>query len=345
MTTSPASSPPPPSRARRVVRSLAWVAIVASFPVWLAAFFVAPFLPVEPATRVVIGGALIAAGELMFWGAGAILGAEVIARFRPAKVTTGRSFSGKRVVVVGAAGGLGEGVVRALAREGAQVVAVARDTQALQALADEVRAEVDVVELTDAASIEAAAARIGAVDHVVCAAGVDVRKGFLAHGVDEIDRQLDVDLRGPLLLARAFLPRLSDGGSMAFLGGFADGRLALPYYAADVAARAGLSAFVESMNRELSLEGRSQRLTFVCPAPADTAAERPYAELWSQLGVTPVSPSVVADFVLRALIERRTRAVMGLSTRLLAQANVLSPRLADLLIVCRFGPLLRARFG
>jgi NADP-dependent 3-hydroxy acid dehydrogenase YdfG len=224
-------------------------------------------------------------------------------------------------------------------------VAVARDARALQALADEVRAEVDVVELTDAASIEAAAARIGAVDHVVCAAGVDVRKGFLAHGVDEIDRQLDVDLRGPLLLARAFLPRLSDGGSMAFLGGFADGRLALPYYAADVAARAGLSAFVESMNRELSLEGRSQRLTFVCPAPADTAAERPYAELWSQLGVTPVSPSVVADFVLRALIERRTRAVMGLSTRLLAQANVLSPRLADLLIVCRFGPLLRARFG
>lgn len=341
----PSSPSPPTSRARRVVRVLAWVSIIASFPVWLAAFFVAPFLPVEPATRVVIGGVLIAAGELLFWGAGAILGAEVIARFRPAKVTTGRSFSGKRVVVVGAAGGLGEGVVRALAREGASVVAVGRDARALQALADEVRAEVDVVELTDAASIEAAAARIGAVDHVVCAAGVDVRKGFLAHGVDEIDRQLDVDLRGPLLLARAFLPRLSDGGSMAFLGGFADGRLALPYYAADVAARAGLSAFVESMNRELSLEGRKQRLTFVCPAPADTAAERPYAELWQQLGVTPVSPSVVADFVLRALIERRTRAVMGLSTRLLAQANVLSPRLADLLIVCRFGPLLRARFG
>ena len=344
MTPSYASTPPPPTRARRVVRSLAWVAIAASFPVWFAAFFVAPFLPVEPATRVVIGGVLIAAGELMFWGAGAVLGAEVIARFRPAKVTTGRSFLGKRVVV-GAAGGLGEGVVRALAREGASVVAVARDAQALQGLAEEVRAEVDVVELTDAASIEAAATRIGPVDHVVCAAGVDVRKGFLAHGVDEIDRQLDVDLRGPLLLARAFLPRLSDRGSIAFLGGFADGRLALPYYAADVAARAGLSAFVESMNRELALEGRSQRLTFVCPAPADTAAERPYAELWRQLGVTPVSPSVVADFVLRALIERRTRAVMGLSTRLLAQANVLSPRLADLLIVCRFGPLLRARFG
>jgi NADP-dependent 3-hydroxy acid dehydrogenase YdfG len=343
-----ASTPPsltPPSRARRVVRALAWAAIVLSFPVWLAAFFVAPFLPVEAATRVVIGGVLIAAGEILFWGAGAVLGAEVIARFRPAKVTTGRSFAGKRVVVVGAAGGLGESVARALVREGARVVAVARNTQALVALAAETGADVDVVDLTEPASIEAAAARIGAVDHVVCAAGVDIRKGFLAHGVDEIDRQLDVDLRGPLLLARAFLPRLSDTGSMAFLGGFADGRLALPYYAADVAARAGLSAFVESMNRELSLEGRTQRLTFVCPAPADTAAERPYAELWRQLGVTPVAPAVVADFVLQALLQRRTRAVMGFSTRLLAQANVLSPRLADLLIVCRFGPLLRARFG
>jgi short-subunit dehydrogenase len=180
---------------------------------------------------------------------------------------------------------------------------------------------------------------------VVCAAGVDVRKSLLDHSVDEIDRELDVDLRGPLLLTRAFLPQLHHNGSLALLGGFADGRLALPYYAADVAARAGLAAFVESMNRELALEGASQRLTFVCPAPADTSAERPHAALWLKMGTPLVAPAVVANFVLQALLQRKNRAVMGWSTRALAWVNAMSPAVADLLIVCRFGPLLKDAFG
>lgn len=338
------TSKTPKSKLRRVIEALAWVSIVLSFPVWCAAFLVAPFLPIDAGARVAVAGACIAAGEVLFWGAGAILGASVIARFRAPKVNTGKSFAGKRVVVVGAAGGLGEGVALALLREGAVVVALARDVERLQGLRD-AGAVTSVVDVADAASIEAAAVATGAVDHVVCAAGVDVRKGFLAHSVEEIDRELAVDLRGPLLLTRAFLPSLRDEGSMAFLGGFADGRLALPYYAADVAARAGLAAFVESMNRELELEDKAQRLTFVCPAPADTDAERPYAALWASMGSRPVARSVVADFTLRALLQKRNVAVMGLSTRLLAQVNALSPSLANLLIVCRFGPLLRARFG
>jgi NADP-dependent 3-hydroxy acid dehydrogenase YdfG len=334
----------PKSKVRRSIETLAWASIVLSFPVWFAAFLVAPFLPLDAGTRVAVAGVCIAAGEALFWGAGAILGASVIARFRAPKVTTGKSFAAKRVVVVGAAGGLGDGVVRALVREGAEVIAFARDPGRLQGLR-EAGAAVDVLDIEDDGAIEAAAARVGSVDHVVCAAGVDVRKAFVAHSVDEIDRALNVDLRGPLLLARAFLPTLRDGGSMAFLGGFADGRLALPYYAADVAARAGVAAFVESMNRELALQAQSQRLTFVCPAPADTEAERPYAALWKSMGTKPVAPSVVADFVLQALLQKKNLAVMGMATRLLAQANALSPSLANLLIVCRFGPLLRARFG
>lgn len=335
----------PKSKLRRAIETVAWVSLALSFPVWLAAFFVAPFLPFDAGARVAVAGGLLAAGEVMFWGAGAVLGAAVVARFRAPKVATGKSFAGKRVVVVGAAGGLGESVVRALVREGAVVVAVAREAQQLQGLAQDTGCAVDAVDLADADAIAAVAARVGAVDHVVCAAGVDVRKGFLAHNAADIDRSLAVDLRAPLLLARSFLPRLGDEGSMAFLGGFADGRLALPYYAADVAARAGLAAFIESVNRELVLEGKGQRLTFVCPAPADTAAERPYASLWTQMGTPPVAPARVADFVLQALLQRQNRAVMGFATRLLARVNALSPSLADLLIVCRLGPLLRARFG
>lgn len=336
----------PGGRARRVVRGLAWGAVVASFPVWLAAFVVAPFLPLPAAQRAVVAGVLIGAGEALFWGAGLVLGAEVMARLRPPKVTTGASFRGRRVLVIGATGGLGAAVARAVRREGGEVVLVARDRGQLGALAAELETTaIFGADLTVPASLLALAAAVGPVDHVVCAAGVDVRKPLAAHSDEEIDREIAVDLVGPMRVARAFLPGLRAGGTIALFGGFADGRLVFPYYAADVAARAGLAAFCQSVNQELSLEGRAERLCYLCPAPADTAAERPFAALWASLGSPLVPASEVANFVLASLLARRTLAVMGWSTRQLARIHGLMPVLAGLLVTRVAGPKLRARFG
>jgi NADP-dependent 3-hydroxy acid dehydrogenase YdfG len=334
-----------PPRLRRALRTAAWVSIIGSFPVWTAAFVVAPFLPLPAEQRAAVGLALIVAGEAMFWVAGLALGAEVMARFRAPKVRTGRSFRGRRVAVLGATGGLGAAIARAVVREGGEVVLLARDEARLAPLAAELSAPSLRVDLTDAASLGAAAAALEPVDHFVCATGVDVRKALEAHEPGEIAHELAVDLQGPILAARALLARLREGGSFAVLGGFADGGLALPYYSVDVAARAGLAAFCESMNRELALGGRTQRLSYLCPAPADTEAERPFGPLWEQMGTRPVPPAQVADFVLVALLQRRAVAVMGFGTRALAFVNRLSPALADLIALRRLGALLHRAFG
>lgn len=337
-------SAPPLTRGRRMVRALAWGAIVASFPVWFAAFLVVPFLPLSAAARTGLAAACIAAGEALFWGAGFVLGAEVIARFRPPRVDTGKSLAGRRVAVLGATGGLGEAVARAVSREGGELVALGRDGARLERLAGELSARAIVTDLHPA-SLRAAAEACGPVDHLVCATGFDVRRSLFAHDDDDVRDQVDVALTGPIHVARTFLPTLLPRGTVALFGGFADGTLALPYYSVDVAARAGLAGFCAAVNRELAVEGRDVRLCYLCPAPADTAAERPFAALWRQLGSVPVAPQAVAGFVLQSLLMRRTVAVMGRSTRALVWLQRLAPWAVEWLVVRRLGPPLRAAFG
>ena len=326
----------------RPVRIFAWALIIASFPMWVIAITATPFFPLPAAQRVIAATVIAVVGEAMFWIGGAILGAAVVAKFRRPKVTTGRSFAGKRVAVLGATGGLGAAIAHALKREGADVVSLAQDTSRLD---DALRDGGFRVDITSPASLAGAAAHVGALDMLVCATGMDVRKDLSAHSAEEIAAEVEVNLAGPILATQAFVPVINDGGTIAILGGFADGRLALPYCSVDVASRAGVAGFCEAMNRELPLEGRDIRLCYVCPAPADTEAERPYGELWSSMGSPPAPPGRAADFVLAALLQRKRVAVMGRSSRWLARVNKLSPDVADLLRLRRVGRLLRDAFS
>jgi len=332
-------------RLKLLAHRVAWASLIASFPVWTAAFVVVPFLNIPVAQRGALAGGLLVAGEVMFWGAGLVLGKAALARFRKPRVNTGTSFAGKRVAVLGATGGLGSAIARAAVREGATVVLVARDRQKLEPLAQALKAELVIADITDPVALAEARLQLGELDHVVCATGIDVRKSLASHSSAEIHRELQVDLLGPILVVQALLDNLRERGSIALLGGFGDGGLAFPYHSVNVAARAGLAGFCESVNRELALSGRSQRLSYLSPAPADTEAERPYAKFWTEMGTSLVPVSKVADFVLVTLLTRKATAVMGASARLLTFVNALSPRLADLLAMRRLGARLKAEFG
>jgi NAD(P)-dependent dehydrogenase (short-subunit alcohol dehydrogenase family) len=252
-----------------------------------------------------------------------------------------------RALVVGASGGLGLAVAEVLRERGAEVAAAVRDPARLRLRGRGLGfARVVRMDLADPGSIEAAAAELrgdALPDIIVNATGVDARKSLAEHTLEEIDRVLDVDLRGPILLTKAFLPAfLARGsGTIMHFGGFADGRLAFPFYSADVAARAGLRSFVESMNRELAGTGVS--LCFFSPAVADTEAERPFMPLWKGLGIRPVAPEAVGRAAAAALAEgERVHIMGGFSTRLFAAINAVWPGLADRLLLDGYGKALRS---
>lgn len=112
-------------------------------------------------------------------------------------------FSGKRVLVTGAAGGIGSAMAKSFAAHGATVVLADLDAEAVALLADELGEDVawHAYDQADAASIQALADAVEAVDVLLNNAGILIAKPMQEHTPDEISRVITVNLIGPMLLA------------------------------------------------------------------------------------------------------------------------------------------------
>lgn len=133
--------------------------------------------------------------------------------------------TGRRVIVTGAAHGMGAGHVAELARRGARIAALDIDTQTLGRTVDAILAEHPgaeilplAVDMADDASVRAAVAQaaetFGGLDAVVSNAGtIHSGKGLLETEDAEWHRSLAVHVSGALYLARASVPHLKESGS------------------------------------------------------------------------------------------------------------------------------------
>ncbi|MDF2992212.1 MAG: short-chain dehydrogenase of various substrate specificity [Microbacterium sp.] len=123
-------------------------------------------------------------------------------------------------LITGASSGLGAEFARQLAARGADLVIVARDRAALEALAIEVRArhgvQVDVLpaDLLDEAALAVVEARLAdGVDVLVNNAGFGLDLAFEENAVDDEVRHLRLHVEAALRLTRAVLPPMLERGS------------------------------------------------------------------------------------------------------------------------------------
>ena len=119
-------------------------------------------------------------------------------------------------VVTGAAGGIGSATVRQLRADGMTVVALDLNGEAAAALSPESY----LLDVTDADAVADVMARVlerhGRVDVLVNNAGITGSdEATTAHEtpVDEFDRVMAVNVRGPFLCSRALLPSMVAAGS------------------------------------------------------------------------------------------------------------------------------------
>ena len=251
------------------------------------------------------------------------------------------------VLVIGATGGLGRAYTEALVKQGNTVLIAGRDRTKLEHIQSTTAiAQFFEVDIQNPASITQLVATVlkeyPALDVVVNVTGYDVRKPYADHTLDDVIRSLDINLKGAIWLSYALVSGMKQG-VIIHTGGFADGYLALPFYSADVASRAGLRGFIDSMNREL--RGGTVRLVYFCPSPADTEAERPFHALWKQLGSQIVSAEAVAQELLKVIESPKTVYVMGgWLTRFFAKLNGLFPKLANALLLNRYGRVMKQFF-
>jgi len=165
---------------------------------------------------------------------------------------------GKVAVVTGASSGIGAEIVGKMAEAGASVLAVGRNSERLESVADKASGgageiKTFVAEMTDhecLPELKAEAESLGGgVDALVLAAGHFTSTPFMETGTEELDHLYAVHVRGPFLLTQTIKPLMGPGSSILFFSstvaqvGFA------PY-----AAYTAVKGAVEAMSRSLAVE-------------------------------------------------------------------------------------------
>lgn len=160
--------------------------------------------------------------------------------------------NGKRVLLTGAAGGLGRAIARGLHARGAKLVLSGRNAVALQALANELGAQVITCDLTDAADIARLVAAAGEIDILVANAGIAATAPITDFSTAEIDQLLNVNLRAPILLSQTLIDSMKKRGSghLVFVSSMA-GKGASPLQSLYSASKFGLRGFTQCLRMDL----------------------------------------------------------------------------------------------
>jgi NAD(P)-dependent dehydrogenase (short-subunit alcohol dehydrogenase family) len=218
---------------------------------------------------------------------------------------------GRTAVVTGASRGIGRAVAERFRAEGAWVAMVARGEAELRAAAEAIGGHAFPADVSDPADVDRLAARVGealggeAPDVLVNAAGVFSLAPIVETDPAEFDRQLAVNLRGPFLLIRAFLPGMLGRGSghVVTIGSVA-GRHAFPHNGAYSASKFGVRGLHAVLGTEL--RGSGVRATLVEPGATDTP-------LWDSIdfdrhpGLPPRESMLSAEAVADAVVFAVTR--------------------------------------
>lgn len=222
---------------------------------------------------------------------------------------------GRRILVTGAASGIGAATARLFREEGASLVLLDRSAEALAAVARETGAAAVTADLTEVERIEdhvaAAVHALGTLDGVVNCAGLGI-----AQPIDKIDlalltRMMAVNLIAPFLICKAALPHLlaAQGGTIVNI---ASGQALLPNApnnTAYAASKGGLVAFSKSLAAEAAPR---VRVNTVCPGVTNTPMAAPLFAGYDD----PSSAPWVQQYALKRVAEPEeiARAVLYLTS-------------------------------
>lgn len=260
----------------------------------------------------------------------------------------------RTAVVTGASSGIGEQLARELARRGHQVVLVARSTDKLERLAQELRAKgtradvlaADLSDRTARAELLARITELGLVpDILINNAGLSTLGPV--HSADpaaEIN-MIEVDVVAVADLCSRFLPHMVKRGGGAVLNVASTAAFQpLPGQAAYGAGKAFVLSYTQSLAGEL--RGTGVTATVLCPGPVDTGfgATAGFSKQDADAALPSFmweTPAAVARTGIDALDKGRLVAIPGIANRVAARLAWLAPRRALVALLASRHPGLR----
>jgi 3-oxoacyl-[acyl-carrier protein] reductase len=211
----------------------------------------------------------------------------------------------RSALVTGGSSGIGLAIARMLRDEGYELTLAARTPERLAAAAERLGAASIVANVADEHDCEQAVAghvaRFDGLDVLVNSAGVGVAGGIEHQEVKHIDLQLDVNLRGAILVTRAALPHLRSSRGLVVNVASIAGTIPAPILPVYAATKAALISLTRSLNAALDADG--VRVHALCPAFVDT----PMASFTGMSGDEMIQPEDCAE-VVRMLLRLSPRA-------------------------------------
>src|ERR1700722_15018744 len=184
----------------------------------------------------------------------------------------------KVALVTGGSRGIGAAIAKRLAADGASVaITYAKDSNAASAVVKAIesaggKAIAIQADAADAAAVrsavEKAVAALGPLDVLVNNAGTAIPKKFEDSTLEELDRVIDINIRGVFVTTLAALKHMKDNGRIIMIGSCVGERMMTPGLVPYSATKGAVKMFTQGLSREVGSRGIT--VNNVQPGPIDT---------------------------------------------------------------------------
>ena len=189
-----------------------------------------------------------------------------------------RKLEGKIALITGGSRGIGAAIAKRLATDGAKVaITYSKGVDAAASVVKEIardggKAIAIQADATDAeagkAAVEKTVATFGRLDILVNNAGTAIPKTLEETTLEEMDRVLDINVRGVFIATQAALRHMKSGGRIISIGSSVGERVLVPGLVAYSATKGAVKIFTQALSRELGSRGIT--VNNVQPGPIDT---------------------------------------------------------------------------
>jgi len=202
-------------------------------------------------------------------------------------------------LITGGSSGIGLAIARMLRDEGFDLTLASRTAEKVEAAATELGAHAIAADVSNEEDCERVVRehvdRVGGLDLLVNSAGIGIAGRVEEMQVKHLDRQLNINLRGLLLVTRAAIPHLrKTKGWIVNLASIA-GTQPVPILPVYAATKAAVISVTHSLNADLDEDG--VRAIAICPGFVDT----PMAEFAGLPGDEMIQPEDCAEVVRMCL--------------------------------------------